>query len=227
MYCHGPIFKTNIYVFACIVSNDSCLHPAVHHSGFAKTVFCRGLHVWISDYTFFKLAILSMFYNSVIFKTNINISAISISNNGSFHTAIHHSSFSKTSFGGSTWVSNFPFFKRFIRFIFCHSPIFKTHVNVFACIVSNDSCLHPAVHHFGFPKAVFSGSFNVGVVYFTFFKRIIPFMFYHSPIFETNINICRASISNNSSFHTTIHHSGFSKTGFGGSVWMSDATFFK
>ena len=96
MFYYSPIFKTNIYIVTSAISNNSRFHTTVHHACFTKTVFCRNFYVWICNSAFFKLIILSMFHHSSVFKTDIYISGISISNNCGFHTTAHHACFAKS-----------------------------------------------------------------------------------------------------------------------------------
>ena len=95
-----------------------------------------------------------MYCHSLIFKTNINIFIVFISNNRSFHTTIHHPNFTKT---GSfhVWIGDSTFFKFAIIFMFCHSSIFKTNINIFVCIISNNSSFHTTIHHTSFTKSIF------------------------------------------------------------------------
>ena len=172
-----------------------------------------------------------MFYHSPIFETHVNICSASISNNCSFRSAVHHSGFTKTIFcrNFSVLIGNITFFKCTIRFMFHHRSIFKTDINIFISTISNNSRFHSAVHYPGFTKTIFCRSFNVCIGNFTSFKRSIHFMFCHSSIFKTDIYIVASTISNNSSFHSTIHHSCFSKTVFSRSfnVLVGNFTFFK
>ena len=155
-----------------------------------------------------------MFYDSSIFKTNIYIVASTISNDSSFHAAVHHACFAKAGLGKSfnVWIGDFTLFKCIIRLMFYYSPIFETNIYIGASTISNNCGFHSTVHHMCFAKTSFGKSFNVWIGYSTFFKCLIRFMFYYSPIFETNIYIVASTISNNSSFYTTIHHSGFAKS---------------
>ena len=170
-----------------------------------------------------------MFYYFSIFKTHVNICSASISNNSSFHITTHHPGFAKTSFGGSTWVSNSSFSKPIIFFAFGNCSIFKTDINIIISTISNDSSLHATIHHSGFAKTVFSRSFNVSIDNRTFFKLAILSMFYNSVIFKTNIYISGIPISNNSGCHPTFHHTSFPKTVFSRSfdVLIGNIAFFK
>ena len=151
-----------------------------------------------------------MYYYFFIFKTNIYIITSTISNNSRFHTTVHHSGFTKTVFSRSfhVWIGYFAFFKLIILFMYYYFSIFKTDINIFSTSVSNNSSLHFALHLPCFTKAVFS----IWMGYITFFKRSIRFMFHHSPILEMHINICSTSISNDCSFHTTVHHACFANS---------------
>ena len=165
-----------------------------------------------------------MFSYSPVFKTHVNLFACIISNNCRFHSAVHHTGFAKTGFGSSVWMSYITFFECVIRFVFYHSPVFKTDINVICIFISNNSSLHSTVHHSNFTK---TRGFNIWIGNTTFFKFLISSAFGNCPIFKTNINICILPISNDSSFHSTVHHTGFAKAGFGSSTWMSYSTFFK
>ena len=227
MFYHSSIFKTHVNIFACIISNNCGLHTTTHHSGFVKAGFYRNFSIWIGHIASFKLGISSMLHYSPIFKTHVNICSTFISNNCSFHPAIHHSSFSKAVFCGSfnVWIGNFTFFKFSIPFTFSNCSIFKTNINISSVSISNNSSFHTAIHHSGFTKTGFSRSFNVWIDYFAFFKLAIRPMLYYSPVFKTDIDVCTVFISNNSRFHTTIHHSSFTKAVF--SIWMSNISIFK
>ena len=172
-----------------------------------------------------------MLHHSSIFKTDINICILPISNNSSFHATVHHSSFAKAVFSRCfhVWIGDFTFFKCTIRFMFHHRSIFKTDVNVHSVFILNNSSFHATVHHFGFTKTIFSRGFNVWIGDFTFFKFSILSMFHQSPIFETHIDVFICIISNNSSFHATVHHSSFAKTVFCRNfhVWICNSAFFK
>ena len=152
MFHQSPIFETHIDVFICIISNNSSFHATVHHSSFAKTVFCRNFHVWICNSAFFKQVIRLMFCYSSVFKTDINIFSTSVSNNSSLHFALHLPCFTKAVF--SIWMGYITFFKRSIRFMFHHSPILEMHINICSTSISNDCSFHTTTHHFGFSKSI-------------------------------------------------------------------------
>ena len=157
MLHYGSIFEMNINVYILPISNNSSFHATIHHSGFTKTIFCRGFNVWIGDFTFFKISIYPMLYNSPIFKTYVNVTCIVISNNCGFHSAIHHLSFTKTGFDRNVCIlmCNIPFFECSICFMFYYFSIFKTNINVICIFISNNSRFHTTIHHSGFAKSIY------------------------------------------------------------------------
>ena len=106
-----------------------------------------------------------MYCHSLIFKTNINIFIVFISNNRSFHTTIHHPNFTKT---GSfyVWIGDSTFFKFAIIFMFCHSSIFKTNINIFVCIISNNCRFYSTVHHSDFAKSIYSCCHKLSLAFY-------------------------------------------------------------
>ena len=174
MHYYFSIFKTNIYIVISPISNNSSFHSTVHHTSFTKTVFCGSFDVLIGNFAFFKLVILPMYCHSPIFETNIDVVTSTVSNNSSFHTTIHHSSFAKAVFGRNfgVWMSNVTFFKWTIRFMFCYFSIFKTNIYIITSTISNNCSFHSAVHHSCFAKTDFAKS-----IYFCCHK--LPLAFLH------------------------------------------------
>ena len=185
MSYNSPIFKLNINIICLSINNDS--HQLSIISSICFSYFSK---IRVSNFTYFKTIIRFMTNNSTIFKLNINIFTISISNNShqlSIISSIYFSYFSKIR------VSNFTFFKTIISFMSYNSAIFKLNINVFITSISNNS------HQLSIISSIYFSYFSkIRVSNFAIFKTIISFMSYNSTVFKLNINVIRTSISNNS-----------------------------